>query len=476
MTRGRPNLIVLLSDDQGPWALGAAGNAEISTPHLDALAARGSRLDRFFCASPVCSPARASLMTGRIPSAHGVHDWLAAGHSGRDGHDHLAGQPLFTDAFAAAGWRVGLSGKWHLGASDQPRHGFDHWFALDAGGTPYDGATFHRHTSEGVVTEHLEGYVTDTIAADAIDLLEQRAAQDEPFVSLINFTAPHSPWTGQHPAEFTAPYEECRFDSCPDEPLHPWTALSNGVPVGAEPDRHQARVGYFAAVTAMDAAIGRILDRVESLGLADSTMIIFSSDNGFNLGHHGVWGKGNGTWPLNMYDSSVMVPFLAAGPDIAQGVRHELTSALGVAATVLELCGLDPAPFEEGPGRSFAPVLSGGQPASTGPVVVHDEYGGTRMMRTEQWKLVVRHQGPGELYDLNADPDERHNLIDEPQHADRVHELHSALITWFDTHADPRRDGFTLPVSGSGQLGPTSFAPGQWDATVGQSPPNRYEA
>ncbi|HOM56655.1 MAG TPA: sulfatase-like hydrolase/transferase, partial [Candidatus Latescibacteria bacterium] len=140
----RPNVVVILSDDQGPWAMRCAGNSELETPNLDRLAATGMRFDRFFCTSPVCSPARASLLTGRIPSCHGVHDWLAAGNTiakyepARNGEliDFLAGQPAYTDALAKAGYACGLSGKWHLGDCHRPRDGFVFWDAHAKGGGP----------------------------------------------------------------------------------------------------------------------------------------------------------------------------------------------------------------------------------------------------------------------------------------------------------------------------------------------------
>src|SRR5690349_7222408 len=117
----RPNVLFIVSDDQGPWALGCAGNDEIRTPVLDRLAANGMRFSNFFCTSPVCSPALASLQTGDIPSRHGVHDWIRVGSVGPERVDYLGGQTLLTDVLADHGYRCGLVGKWHLGASDVRR-------------------------------------------------------------------------------------------------------------------------------------------------------------------------------------------------------------------------------------------------------------------------------------------------------------------------------------------------------------------
>src|SRR4029079_12513464 len=141
----RPNVLFIISDDQGTWALGCGGNGEIRTPVLDRLAGDCVRFDNFFCVSPVCSPARASLLTGDIPSRHGVHDWIRIGSVGPQRVDYLAGQTLVTDVLAGRGYRCGLVGKWHLGASDVPRPNFVTWFAHPSGMGPYYGASMIDH-------------------------------------------------------------------------------------------------------------------------------------------------------------------------------------------------------------------------------------------------------------------------------------------------------------------------------------------
>ncbi|WP_166979525.1 sulfatase family protein [Paramicrobacterium fandaimingii] len=468
-TQQRPNILVIMSDDQGSWALGCAGNAEIKTPTLDALAARGTRLSRFFCASPVCSPARASLLTGQIPSRHGVHDYLAGPHAGAQSSDYIAGLPSFTDALADAGYRLGLSGKWHLGASDVPRPSFVHWYALEGGGSPYSHGRMYRDGRP----EDVEGYLTDVFADDAIAFVEAEANRPEPFFLALNFTAPHKPFAGQHPAEYTELYRDCVFETCPQEEAHPWQPTVDGIPIGGEADAREALVGYFAAVTAMDAAIGRVLDRLAALGIDDDTLVVFASDNGFNCGHHGIWGKGNGTYPQNMYDESVMVPFIAAHPTLVDegAVVDDLLSSYDFAATLLDLVGLDPEPFERGPGRSFASVLRG-ENVTGRPVVVHDEYGPTRMIRTGDRKYVHRHPwGPHEFYDLLADPGERVNLVDVPERAPEIERLRAQMDAWFARHGDAMADGARLPVAGAGQIAPLgadplgAFTPPNWDGT-----------
>ncbi|WDH78575.1 sulfatase-like hydrolase/transferase [Microbacterium esteraromaticum] len=467
-----PNLILIVSDDQGPWALGAAGNPEIRTPVLDDLAARGIRLDRFFCASPVCSPARASLLTGRIPSAHGVHDYLDGAHVGTESQDYLQGVPTLTDALADAGYRLGLSGKWHLGASDAPRAGFVHWYALEGGGSAYRDAVMYR---DGVA-EHVGEYLTDVIADDAIAFIDAEQQHPNPFFLALNFTAPHKPFAGQHPERFTDLYRDCAFESCPQESPHPWLQTLDGAPIGGESDTREALIGYFAAVTAMDAAIGRVLDRLRAHGIEQETIVVFLSDNGFSCGHHGFWGKGNGTFPMNMYDESVMVPFIVSAPGMLPvGVVHDdLLSAYDLPATLLELLGLPSHEFEQGPGRSFAGLLRGEAPARPErPVVVHSEYGPARMIRTADRKYVHRHPyGPHEFYDLASDPRESRNLIDDAAYRDDQERLRGMLHDWFVRFSRSDADGRALPVVGAGQhralgtdpLGAFS-APG-WDGAV----------
>ncbi len=205
----------------------------------------------------------------------------------------------------------------------------------------------------------------------------------------------------------------------------------------------------------MDANVGRLLDRLEALGLRERTLIIFTSDNGHSCGHHGFWGKGNGTFPLNMYENSVKIPFIASHPGrIPQGrVSDCLLSAYDVFPTLLDYLGLPIPAAGNRPGRSFARLLAGESGEARDSVVVHSEYGPVRMIRTQEWKYVHRYPfGPCELYDLVPDPNERKNVLEEPQNRALGRELQRQLNNWFLEYADPVRDGDRLPVAGRGQL------------------------
>jgi len=440
-----PNVVFILSDDQGPWALGCAGNSEIQTPNLDRLAAAGTRFSRFFCTSPVCSPARASIVTGRIPSQHGVHDWLNDRTSPPMMPDCVEGLTTYTDVLAANGYVCGLSGKWHLGGHLRPQHGFTHWFCHPVGGGRYQDMEMIR---DGRL-EVCPGYLTDVITDDALGFLDSQDGS-RPFYLSVHYTAPHSPWTG-HPQDIVDSYDNCPFKSCPQEAMHPWAISLSRQCLG----KREMLKGYFAAVTAMDANIGRILDKIEARGWRDDTLVVFMGDNGFSCGHHGFWGKGNGTSPLNMYDNSILVPAVFSLPGrIPMGrVADAMVSQYDVFPALLALLGLPPLADDSLPGRSFVPVLLGRTDDAREDVVVFDEYGPVRMIRTREWKYVHRYpNGPHELYDLVKDPDERRNLVDDKDRQPVVEDLRRRLVTWFARYVVPERDGTRFPVSGAGQL------------------------
>jgi len=465
-----PNILFVLVDDLGYWGMGCAGNPEIRTPNLDRLAAEGIRFDSFFCSSPVCSPARASILTGRIPSQHGVHDWIRAGNScdeqERGGRliEYLSGQIGYTDVLAAHGYVCGISGKWHLGDSHHPQKGFSFWEVHARGGGPYYNAPMIR---EGKVQQS-PGYVTDVITDNALRFLAERAGHDEPWYLGVHYTAPHSPWDrANHPdALYDDYYANCPFASTPVEPMHPWQVDS--APYGLDEERRRALLsGYFAATTAMDAGVGRIVNWLEEKELREDTLIVFMSDNGMNMGHHGIYGKGNGTFPQNMYDTSVKVPALISQPGrVPQGVVSDaMLSQYDVMPTLLDWLGFQHPAAVLLPGQSFAALLRGQPlPAREAVVVlnegrggehaVFDEYGPVRMIRTRECKYVHRYPyGPHELYDLVNDPEERQNLVDDPGYQHLTRDLKAGLEEWFVRYVDPRLDGTHEAVTGKGQLG-----------------------
>ena len=219
------NIINILTDDMGEWAMGCSGNGEVKTPHLDSLAKRGMTLNNCYCVSPVCSPARASIFTGRLPSFHGVQDWIAGGNSPLDNPegrciDYLENITLFTELLSDKGYYLGYSGKWHLGDSPSPRKGHSFWYTHAFGGGPYYGATMYKDGKEVVEEE----YITDRITDEGLAFLNQTRDEDKPFCLTLSYTAPHSPWDREnHPKDlYDDYYENCPFESAPDLPIHPW--------------------------------------------------------------------------------------------------------------------------------------------------------------------------------------------------------------------------------------------------------------
>lgn len=503
-----PNLLFVMTDDMGAWAMHCAGNDEIHTPNLDRLAKMGMRFENLFCVSPVCSPARVSVYTGQIPSQHGVHDWLCKGHfdtekflsdelkegfkiepapfefmwprvhlSSDQPIHYLRGQDAFTDYLAGAGYECGLSGKWHMGDSAVPQASFTYWHTTANGGENYFYPVVFDQDQQKMVLKR-NYYVTDYIADQALNFFDVRE-KEKPFCLSVHFTAPHSPWAEQcHPKEFYDLYRDCPMDSIPFEEIHKWVPHADqpfeewkkkphpGVRfIGANyaPIKEtwyeycrESQRGYYAAVSAMDHNLGRILDRLEEDGLMDNTIIVFTSDNGSNMGHHGIVGKGNGTYPMNMYDTSVKVPGIFAWKNhIPAGVVSEtMVSHYDFLPTLLDLCGV---PYDcpaRLPGQSFKEVLEGATDSFRDDVVVYDEYGPVRMIRTKEWKYVHRYMDgyENELYDLKNDPGERNNLIDDPAQQERIAQMRQKLSGWFEAYVDPALDGSREDVRGGGQV------------------------
>ncbi len=452
----KPNIIMFLTDDQGYWALGCNGNEEIITPNIDKLAEEGARFENFYCVSPVCSPARASLLTGRIPSQHGIHDWIREGNTGEGAIEYLKGIRGYTEDLVEQGYTCALSGKWHMGDSINPQKGFSKWYTHQRGGGNYYNAPMIKN---GELIEQ-EGYVTDAITDNAIEFLDEMHAEDKPFYLSVHYTAPHSPWTnGNHPKELMDLYENCPFNSLPKEEPHPWAIFSTAPDALTRKDVENPReslMGYYAAVTGVDRSVGRIMEHLKQIGADENTIVIYTADNGFNLGHHGIWGKGNGTFPMNMYDTSIRVPMIMWHPDSIKGgtVISDMISAYDYMHTILEYVGCK-AEDPTLPGKSFKHILEGGHQASDeeGMIVVFDEYGPVRMIRSERDKYVCRYPyGPDEYYDLENDPDEKNNLIEEPSAQERILKLRIHMEKWFEKYVDPSRDGRGETVTGNGQL------------------------
>jgi len=417
----RLNVIFILSDDQGAWAWHGAGASEFHTPNLDRLAAEGTVFANAFVATPVCSPSRLTFFTGRMPSGHGLQFHLLEGKQ-PDSEPLLAHQPAYTDILAANGYTVGLAGKWHLGGDLHPHAGFTYWRVLH--GTAFrdpevviDGRRVKR-----------AGFKTDLEADYALEFIEQN--KDRPFFLYWAANAPHRDYDYQ-PAADRAPYRGSAFPSFPREPMHPW---QNPNPqLAGDHGNEESMTSYAALVTGLDRNIGRLLERLRELGLLERTLIVFSSDNGYNTGHHGLWGKGSGSVPFNLYEESVRVPLIWWRPGrVPAGVRAgQFVANYDFFPTLLDYLGLSAPADPRRVGRSYAPLLRG-EPLPGWVNRVFFEYAYMRGVRTETEKYLERTPDwPGEYYDLAQDPGERRNLFDDPARAPRRAELAALVAAHF---------------------------------------------
>jgi len=427
---GRTNVVLIMTDDQGAWSLGCYGNPEARTPTLDRLAAEGVRLTQAFAATPVCSPSRATFLTGRVPSQHGIHDWIKHENMGpRARYCLRPDEVTLSEVLARHGYVCGLTGKWHLGDSLHPHAGFTYWFAMPQGSSRYQDAEM---IWDGKLVE-TTGYITDRITDRAIEFLD--AHRDRPFFLSVQYNAPHTPYEG-HPKDMLDLYADSPFASIPRLPVHPWASADFGN-IG----RRESLQRYFAACSGVDRAVGRILAQLDKLDLAGRTLVVYTSDQGFNVGHHGLWGKGNASNPRNMYDTSLRVPmiFRHAGMLPKGRTLDDMVSAYDFVPTILDYVGLPPSPGRNLPGRSIAPALRGA--AMPAREAIFGEYGHARMIRTREWKYVHRaNGGPHELYDLKNDPDETKNLVDAPEHRALRTRLRTELLKWFSDYGEAGAD------------------------------------
>jgi arylsulfatase A-like enzyme len=419
----RPNVIMFMTDDHGAWATGAYSCRDIHTPNIDRLAAGGIRFTNAFACTPVCSPSRMTYMTGKLPSTHGVQDWLAPEDSfGPTTRRWLAGHLTYTEVLARNGYRLGMCGKWHMGDDDKAQAGFEYWASVPGGSGPYRDAEF---VVNGAPVK-TQGFKTDRVGDFAIDFLNRQTA-DQPFYLLVPFYAPHTPYNYQ-PEEYRKPYADSTFSCFPDSLMSPWQNPELA-------DLHGTRKpkpAYSALVTAADANIGPIVKRLEELDLRDNTLVVFTADQGWNAGHHGVWGKGNGTVPFNMYEESLRVPLIWNQPGrIATGKTVDaLVSSYDYFPTILEYLGVTAPRDPHRVGRGYAGFLKVQSPQWRDRL--YFEYAYVRGLRTKNLKYIERADGwPTELFDLEADPGETRDVANDPAYRPQREALHKELTQYF---------------------------------------------
>jgi arylsulfatase A-like enzyme len=463
----RPNIILVLADDHAAHAIGAYGSRINRTPGIDRLASEGMRFDASYCTNSICSPARATILTGTYSHVNGVTT-LDTPFDAR--------QPSFPAMVRDAGYQTALIGKWHLGHGGiHDPTGFDWWTVLPDQGAYHD-PTFLEAGGRSVVRH---GYATDVITELAVDWIDGRD-RSRPFLALVHHKAPHRPWQpaprhaslyaeGEVPEPPTLRDDHAGQSTAAREArMRLWDLTEEDLKATVPPDlsgddelrwRYQRYItDYLRCVAALDESVGRLLDALDERGLADDTVVIYTSDQGFFLGDHGWFDK------RFMYEESLRVPFLVRYPRvIAPGSTCDAMALnVDVAPTILELAGVEPASRMQG--RSLVPLLRGERPDDWRTSMYYRYWmhldGAHRVrahrgVRTESHKLVhYPADDPGrdewELFDLRRDPFELRSLHAEPAHAGLLAELRGELegLAREVSDADPDLDPGRVPVVG----------------------------
>lgn len=432
------NVVFILTDNQGAWTLGCYGNPDIRTPHIDRLAGQGMRFTRAFSSNPVCSPTRATYLTGLLPSQHGVHCYLGAEQAqmGPHAYNTIAEFRTLPEILAEAGYVCGLSGKWHLGDNLHPQDGFTDWITMPTGHT----STFYgAEVIENGTVRKEPTYLTDLWTEHGVRFIERN--KDRPFFLFLAYNGPYGLGGSlRHPARnrHADEYADQWLPSFPRQERHPWLFNNKQYLNDLTAIRRVA-----AEVSGVDDGVGRILETLARHGLDENTLVIFAADQGWVGGQHGLWGMGDHTRPLSVFEGMMRIPLIYrhTGSIPAGRTCDLMTSNYDFLPTVLSYLGLsDKLPAQpQSPGRDYSPSLRG-RPQEWDNTVYYESEN-VRAIRAADWKYVERYpDGPHELYDLTADPGEQFNLYGQPRQAEIQRTLRARLHDYFDRHADPQYD------------------------------------
>lgn len=425
----RPNILLILADDLPAWALGCYGNKEIKTPNIDLLARGGTRFLNNFVCTPICSPSRATLFTGRLPKQHGIQDFLtdtpvAEPEQGQKAPPaSFASEVMISDVLTGAGYNCGYVGKWHMGNDTKPGHGYKYTYTMTGGSRSYTDPEMYLN-GEKVQDK---GYLTELMTRRATDFIDQQSSS-QPFFLSIGYLNPHTPYDG-HPQRYYDMYKDTRFDTIGWEPgaanaLREKNLLSDIVGNNRK---------HAASVTALDDQIPVLLKKLQQKGLRENTLIIFTGDNGFLLGRHGLWSKGHASNPINMYEEVMAVPMIWnwMGKVPIEATRPELVSFYDVVPTICEAVGVEP-PSRNLPGRSYLRFVIGKPGKEPWRNMVYGNFRYAEMARDARYKVVLRHNGsgPNELFDLKVDPREKANHYDNPEFLSVRDRLTKEIESW----------------------------------------------
>ena len=456
----RPNVLLIMTDNQSPNLLGAYGNPDIKTPNIDQLARDGLLFKKAYATSGVCSPSRAVLMTGLIPSANGVHNGLPARYTVED-YAAIEEFRNLPQTLADAGYYTGLVGKYHLGRHEKPQLGFQWWTTFRGGHTSsfIDAQIFDNGEQYNVLDR--DEHLTDFWSHRAVDFLKHYSAEedDQPFFLWLSYNGPYilPPTVNQPPVSRHAAYYQNNVPAMPQNRVHPYMrawAKTNTAPAqeptegGTYPwsaidalNNKTAMINIAAEMTHVDEGIGKVLAVLEDLDLSENTLVVFLADQGSSWGQLGMWGNSSWGDPEPAYNANMQVPLIFRHPGrIAAGTSEgAMVNQFDMLPTLLDYLGLGHLEVANSPGQSFAPLLRGEDLAWEDEVFF--EYISTRVIQTRQWKYTKRFMAsPNELYDMTNDPGETNNLIDDSAYADVITELDARLVAFFSEYADPTFD------------------------------------
>ncbi|MCB9151239.1 MAG: sulfatase-like hydrolase/transferase [Caldilineaceae bacterium] len=474
MSSPRPNILWICTDQQRFDTLGCAGNSFVQTPHIDRLAQQGVRFEHAYCQSPICTPSRASFLTGRYPRTTRCR---------ANGQMMPADERLVTKLLHDAGYTCGLSGKLHIAPChpsvnhgtepriddgydefhwshhpqpDWPTNAYHHW--LHERGVVYKTEPFRgsAHVKAGMPAAH---HQTTWCAQMAINFMEAQAGRAQPWLFSVNIFDPHHAF--DPPVAYLERYL-AKLDTIPlpqyvpgelaDKPqyqqmdhagaynnanLHPFAAMT------AEEHR-LVTAAYWAMIDLIDVQVGRMMAALERTGQLENTLVIFMSDHGEMLGDHGIYLKG----PY-FYEPLIRVPLIVCGPGISQRgqTSNALVELMDIAPTLLDAAQQPPQPGIQG--RSLWPLLTGQASLAHHHDDVYCEYynampwhreptAQATMIRTDTHKMVAVHSlNTGELYDLRADPTETRNLWNDPTYQEVKTEMLLRLCNRMAWTVDP---------------------------------------
>lgn len=450
------NVLFIMADNQPAAILGAYGNPDVRTPNINQLASESVLFTNAFAVNGMCSPTRATLMTGLMPSQHGVHNWLddAKLDEWPDDWSVVAEYRTLPQTLENRGYQTAMIGKWHMGQPWQASIGYQHWVTFTYGHT----LDFWDNTivDNGETYQITDRHIVDFFTEEAVDYIEN-VDPDQPFYLQLNFDGPYlNPPTNTGPARnrHYESYLDEDFESFPRVPVNENILdqlLDPDTPAFMKNQHRQSILHHndpesMANVasqnTIVDDGVGRVLEALKQAGLDQNTLVIYSSDQGNFFGQHGLWQHTIVTTPSNLYEAALNIPLIIRHPgSIAAGETSDLfIGQYDMATTILDYIGIDDVEFENSPGKSFANSLLGESIDWENEVYYEQEESrGVRTPEFAYWKRIDS-LGESELYDMANDPGQHFNLIADPDYQNIAAELDRKVTAFYAEYSTEKYD------------------------------------